>query len=381
MELSLSPEQGHLSDMVRGFLAAHYPFAQRQEAARLGAGWRPETWQAFATDLGLLGIGHCPELGGSGPETGNIEQMIVMEEMGRALCLEPYLDSIVVGASLLAADNGPRAREILGEVIHGRALLAFAWAEPAGRYGLERTSTMAEKSAQGWLLRGAKSMVTSGPLADYLLVLARTGPAGAGKNGLSLFLVDGRADGVLRADYSTIDGRRASDITFANVQLRADAMLGGEGDGYELATAAIDKGVAGICAEAVGLMERAHGDTMAYVAQRHQFKQALGNFQVIQHRLAEMHMHIEMARSAAMLALLRQDADVALRAQAVSAAKVVVGEALQFVGQSAVQLHGGMGMTDELAIGHCFKRLTMIGAEFGTVDHHLARYARQAGAE
>jgi alkylation response protein AidB-like acyl-CoA dehydrogenase len=253
--------------------------------------------------------------------------------------------------------------------------VACAWAEPLSRYNFASVRTQAVRQGDGWLLSGAKAVAMGAPWASHLLVTARTSGTGAEREGVSLFLVDRHRRGVTVSAYPTVDGRRAGDVTFDAVELSADALIGVEGRALDLLDQVGDEAIAALCAEALGVMARLLEDTVAYTRQRRQFGQPIAGFQVLQHRMVDMYMQVEMARSATYLATMKLGAPAVERALAASTAKVTVANACRFVGQNAVQLHGGMGMTDELAVSHYFKRATMIESEFGTVDFHLARHA------
>ena len=376
MDLELTSEQRQLQATLQRYLADHYGFAARQSAARSDEGWRREVWSAFASELGILGLGVPSAQGGLGG--GAVELMIVMEELGQVLALEPYLETVVIGAHLLSRADSPRARAALADVVAGRRVLAFAWAEPGVRYAPQDMAMTARRDGEGWRLDGGKSVVAAAPWADSLIVAARTGGSPGEPAGLSLFLVERGSAGLTAHAYPTLDGRRAADLVFDGVTAPGDALLGEAGAALPLVEDAMDRAVAALCAEAVGAMRRLHRNTLDYTAQRRQFGQPLSGFQALQHRMVDMFMQIEMAVSATLLATLKLEAPPAERARAVSTAKVTVGKAARFVGQNAVQLHGGMGMTDELAIGQYFKRLTLIEAEFGDLDHHLARHAALA---
>lgn len=372
MDFSFTDEQRQLRDSVRAFLAQRYPFEARRAASRSEAGWRPEIWQALADELGVLALPLPTDDGGLDGDP--VATMILMEEFGESLLIEPFLETVVVGGGLLRAAGGEVAEAELREIAAGRSRIALAWAEPTSRFRFDDVATSAVRDGNGWRLDGAKAVVTAAPWATRLLVTARTG------EGLSLFLVDPDTQGVILSPYPTIDGRRAADIRFEGAALPATALVGPEGGALPLIEAAGDAVIAAIGAEAVGVMRRLLADTIAYTRQRRQFGQAIADFQVLQHRMVDMFMQIEMATSAVYLATLKLGAEPAERARAASAAKVTIGRASRFVGQNAVQLHGGMGMTDELAIGHYFKRATVIETEFGSADYHLDRFAKLSRA-
>ena len=373
MNFELSDDQRMLQDMLRQFLAQRYGFAERVAASRSDLGYRPEIWSAFADELGLLGATISPDQGGLGG--GAVEQMIIMEELGRALVLEPVAETLFHGGWLLEKAGGSAA-QILRDVAKGKTRLALAIGEPQMRYDYEDIAATAERTAAGWRLNGQKAVVVGAPWADQLIVAARTSGSVGDAAGISLFLTAADEAGVAMHPYPTIDGRRAADIILTDVVVGSDALIGGEGQGLELLEELRDRAVAAQAAEAAGLLDKLLQDTVAYTQQRQQFGQPIATFQVLQHRMVDMYMHVELTRAAALLATLKLDAPADERARAASSAKATLAEACRFVGQNAVQLHGGMGMTDELPIGHYFKRATQIEGEFGTVDWHLARRAR-----
>jgi hypothetical protein len=372
MDFSFTEEQSLLRDTVAAFLADHYDFDKRRAAVASPSGWRPEIWRAFAQDLGILGASFAEDAGGLGG--GPTEVMVVMEEFGKALVVEPYLGTVVIGGGFLKRAGGQPAAGLIGEIIEGKATLAFAAAEPQSRYCLHDLAATARKDGAGWVLNGHKAVVVGAPWASHLIVTARTGGARRDQEGVSVFLVDKAAKGVVTRDYPTVDGQRASEITFENVAVGADALIGPEGAALPLVEEVVDEAVAALCAEACGVLRRLHEGTLEYTRQRKQFGAPISSFQVLQHRMVDMFMNVEQAVSMTYMAHIKLAESAAERAKAVSAAKVQIGRACRFVGQNAIQLHGGMGMTDEMAIGHYFKRATMIEGQFGSVDHHLARY-------
>jgi hypothetical protein len=330
-------------------------------------------WRAFAQDLGILGALAPAEFGGSGG--GPVEMMVIMEELGRALVVEPFLSTAVIAAGLLSGAPGPAAAALLPQIVAGDVVAAFAFAEPQARYDWRDLTTTARKDASGWALDGKKAMVFGAPWATHLIVTARTGGAQRERGGISTFVIEASAKGIGRRDYATIDGGRASDITFESVSLPANALIGAEGEAAPLLEQVIDAATVGLCAEAVGLMRAMHAQTVDYTKQRRQFGQPLGAFQVLRHRMVDMYIQLEQAVSMTYLAAIRLgDPDPMARTRAASAAKAQIGQAARFVGQQAIQLHGGMGLTDELAVGSYFKRATVIETQFGDTDHHLARY-------
>lgn len=372
MDFRLSDEQTMLRDALGRFLRDRYDFETRRARVVRG-GHDADLWADFAGALGILGASWPEACGGFGG--GAVEAMIVQEALGGALVTEPYLETVVVGGGLLRRIDDPRAPALLQGIVAGNVRIALATGEPTARFAIEDVGTRAVRTAGGWMLDGAKTVVIGAPSATHWIVVARTAGDRRDTAGISLFLIDPATAGVDRHDYRLIDGRPAADLRFAGTPLPSTALLGGDGDALPLLDRVLDEAIAALCAEAVGVMRRMLADTIDHCRQRRQFGQPLAAFQVLQHRMVDMYMAVEQAAAAALLATLRLDADPPMRARAASAAKATVGQAIRFVGQNAVQLHGAMGMTEELAVGHYFKRATVIESQFGTVDHHLARYA------
>ena len=371
MDFSFTEEQSMLRDTVASYLADNYDFDKRRAALAKEPGWRPDVWKAFAEELGILGAPFSEELGGLGG--GPIENMVVMEELGKALVVEPYLPTVVIGGGFLKHSGYAGAADLIGGIIGGQNIFAFAYAEPQGRYNLADLATTAKKDGAGWTLNGHKAVVIGGPYATHFIVTARTAGGQRDAHGVSVFLVERGAAGVSTRDYPTVDGFRASEVYFENVSLGADALIGPADHGLPLVEKVVDEAIAATCAEACGVLRKLHEGTLEYTKQRKQFGVPISSFQVLQHRMVDMFINVEQAVSMTYMANIKVSDD-AERAKAVSAAKVQIGKACRFVGQNAIQLHGGMGMTDEMAIGHYFKRATMIESAFGSVDHHLARY-------
>ncbi|OBF59130.1 acyl-CoA dehydrogenase family protein [Mycolicibacterium monacense] len=376
MDFSLTKEQELLRDGLTKFLSTRYGLEKSRAAAKTGAGWQPDIWRGFAEELGILGATLPEDAGGIGG--GAVEAMVIAEALGHALVVEPFVDTVVVAGGLLQRAGGETASAVLEKIVEGTALVALAATEATSGDNWRDVSTTAEKDGADWVLRGEKVVVTSAPLAGHLLVTARTSGGRDDEEGISLFLVDLSAvqGGLTMHAYRTIDDRRAADITFDGVRIPGEALLGEEGRAWPSIARARDEGAAAVCAEAVGAMRRVLADTVEYCKQRHQFGTPIGSFQVLQHRMVDMHMEVEKSVAATYLAVLNLESDEMVRARAVSAAKATIGRAARFVGQNAVQLHGGMGMTEELAIGHYFKRLTALQYEFGSTDHHVSRYAQ-----
>ncbi len=375
MNFKLSDEQQMLRDGLGKFLGARYTVQASRAAAKTGDGWQPEIWHAFASELGILGATLPEAVGGSGG--GPVETMVIAEELGRALVIEPYVDTVVVAGGLLRRAGGEAATAVLERIAEGSAVVALAVTEGASGDHWEGLSTNAFRDGENWVLTGSKTVVMAAPLATHLLIAARTGGEPAEQQGVSLFLTEFDAAappaGAEVHAYRTIDDRRAADLVFDGLRLPAAALIAE--DAWPSLARARDEGAAAVCAEAVGAMRTVLADTVEYCKQRQQFGAPIGSFQVLQHRMVDMYMEVEQSVAAAHLAVLNLDAEPDARARAVSAAKATVGRAARFVGQNAVQLHGGMGMTEELAIGHYFKRLTALQYEFGSTDYHRTRYA------
>ncbi len=374
MNFEYSDEQKLLSDTLKKFLATGYNFDARAKIMASPAGHSEDVWAALA-EMGLLGVPFAEEYGGFGGST--VDMMIVMEAIGEGLLVEPYLATVGLGGRFVAR-GGPAAPQerIQPSLIQGKTKMAFAHTEPGVRYDVAHVGMRVKKSGDGWVLDGDKRMVLHGGAADLLVVSARTAGGDRDQNGISLFLVERSAPGVKVTEYRTIDNLRVADIRFTNVAVTRDALIGGESAGFALAEDVVDYATALVCAEAVGAIKYAHDATLQYLKERRQFGVPIGTFQALQHRMVDILISLEQARSIATLACVKVDtADAAERKRVVSAAKIKIADAARHVSQEAVQLHGGMGMTEELKISHTFRRLTMIAQAFGDADHHLERFA------
>ena len=340
---------------------------QWRKFTRTPEGRDPAHWRQFA-ELGLFAAPLPEDYGGLGG--GPVDTMVVMEEFGRALVVEPFVPTVVIGGGLLAGTGGPLSEEFLPKIAGGETVMAFAFAEARSRYNLADLTTTATKEGDGYVLNGRKSVVLAAPWSDHLIVTARTGGGQREHKGISLFLVKTDAKGVARRDYVVMSGLRASEISFENTPAR---LLGEEGESLPLLETVVDHAIAAHLAEAVGAMGVLERATVEYAKTRKQFGQPIGKFQVLQHRMVDMFIALEQAQSASLMANLKlKDPD---GARAVSAAKAALGQYGRMVGESAVQIHGGIGMTDELAVGHYFKRLTLLETLYGSPDHHLRRMA------
>jgi len=371
VDFNYSDEQLMLRDTLSRYLADHYSFEQRQAAIRCAEGRRGSCWNELA-ELGLFGILIPESQGGMGG--GAVDVMIVMEAFGAALVVEPFLGTVVIGGGLLRRAGGALAAQMLPRIAAGEVRMAFASAEPESRYNLADLQTTATRRGSSFRLNGRKAVVVGAPWATHFMVTARTAGGRRDREGVSLLLIDRNAPGVRTLDYPTVDGGRASDLWFEDVELGPDALIGEADAAWPLLEQVVDEAIVATCAETCGVMRRMLADTVDYARQRKQFGVPIGSFQALQHRMVDMHVHIEQTVSLTCVAAMKSEAVPLERALAASTAKVKAARAAQFVGQGAVQVHGGMGITEELAVGHHFKRATVLEHAFGSADHHLGRY-------
>jgi alkylation response protein AidB-like acyl-CoA dehydrogenase len=388
MEFSLNNEQQQLKDSLERYLAKSYTFDMRRKLLNADMSAVSPHWRAFS-EFGLLGIGIGEEFGGMGVST-NLggtgvaaeDTMLVMEAFGRSLMLEPYLTSIVVAGSVLqagahtssATDAKARCGDLLGDLVSAARTVALATHERQGRYKLSHVATTAKRAGAHFVLNGSKAVALQGDSANTLIISARSSGAVGDTEGISLFIVDPNTEGLSRRGYATNDGQRAADITLHNVKISADNLICVEGNAYPTIESAIDAGLAALCAEAVGAMDALITQTLDYLKSRKQFGVAIGSFQALQHKMVDMFIATEQARSMAILAALKvASSDAVERRRAIAAAKSLVGQSARLVAQQAVQLHGGMGVTDDLPISHYFKRLTAIDMTWGDAHYHRSR--------
>src|SRR6202171_309945 len=378
MDFDLSEEQRLLKESVDGLLKTSYDFDQRKKYGAEKGGWSRSMWNKLA-EQGLLGLPFSEDDGGFG--AGAVETMIVMEALGKALVLEPYLATVVVaGGFLRHGGSAEQKAAYIPGIIDGTKTFAFAQLEKNSRYDLADVATTAKKKGSGWVIDGEKFVVLNGEAADTLIVTARTKGAQRDAGGIGVFLVPANAKGITKKGYPTQDGLHAADIAFTGVEVGADAAIGDPEDSLPLIERVADDARTAMCAEAVGIMDESLKTTVEYLKTRTQFGVPIGSFQTLQHRAADMFVAVEQARSMSMFATMASDFDDAKeRATAVAAAKVQVGKSGKFIGQQSIQLHGGIGMTQEAKIGHYFKRLTMIENSFGDTDYHLRRVTNSGG--
>ncbi len=375
MDFSFSEEQQQLQDAISRFVQGDYSFERRKGIITSPEGWSKEAWQGLA-DLGVLAM-NVPEAHG-GLGYGPIETLLAMQSVGPALLCEPLLESAVIATALVRDfGSGEQQAELLPVMAAGEAIVVLAHLEAAARGEADWVETRATKSGSDFLLQGHKAVVAQAASAHELLISARTDGAPGDAQGVSLFRVARDTPGLQLRAYPTLDGRRAAEVSLRDVRVPASALLGAAGAALPAIERALDIGLAALCAEALGLMQATVNATIEYLKTRQQFGQPIGRFQALQHRTADMLMHLEQSRSMAYLAAMNCTlADDTQRRKALSAAKIVVGNACRFISQQSVQLHGGMGMTDELTLSHWFKRLLAIELSFGDTDSHLQRFAQ-----
>jgi pimeloyl-CoA dehydrogenase small subunit len=378
MDFALTEEQELLRHSVQRLFADHYAFDARKRYAQEPSGYGRAQWARYA-ELGLLGLPFAEEHGGSAG--GPVETMIIMEEVGRALALEPYLSTVVLAGGLLRLGAGKAlCADLVPKIAGGGLMLAFAHAERQSRYDLADVAASARREGASYVLDGAKSLVLHGDSAGKFIMSARLSGGQRDRDGLALFLVDAVAKGVSTRGYATVDGLRAAEVTFAGVRVDGGVAIGEPGKAYPLIERVVDTAIAALAAEAVGAMAAMHEQTVDYMKTRKQFGVTIGSFQALQHRAAEMLVALEQARSMALLAtMMAAEENVRERRQAISAAKVQIGRSARIIGHGAIQIHGGIGMTMEAKVGHYFKRLTTIDTTFGDADYHLGILAESGG--
>ena len=372
MDFTFNEEQSLIQDQVDQFVQKEYDWETRQSLSNSELGFGEDNWKKFA-ELGWLGISVSEDSGGFGGSA--IESMLIMEAFGKGLVVEPFLETVIMAGGLIDDHGSDQQKSsFLEPAIAGEMHLALAYAEPQSRFNLSDVVTEAKEDGDNFVINGYKSVVMNGPSADQIIVSARTSGTQLDENGISLFIIDANASGLDKTNYKTVDGRRASDLTFENVSVSKENLIGDQDKGFEILDSAIDKAILAISAEAVGAMEVLYKTTVEYTKTREQFGTAIGKFQVLQHRMVDMFMEYEQCKSLLYMATMKHEEKAEDAKKAISGLKYQVGKAGKFIGQQAVQLHGGMGVTDELNVGHYFKRLTTVGTIFGNTDYHLKKY-------
>ncbi len=361
-----------LAESVARFIDNDYDFESRQQIVESDAGYSRELWQTYA-ELGWTAVPFAEDDGGL--DGGPIELILMMEQFGRGLVIEPYLATIVLAGGILRrAASGKQKKNWLSSIIEGRTQAALAYAEPQARFEISDVATKADANGDGFILNGQKNLVLNGSDADLLIVPARTGGSQSDESGITLFAVASDSTGIERKNYATVDAHLAADISFKNVHVDSESIVGEIGQGYAILQAAIDEATLAVCAEAVGILRTMHDKTVEYAKNRIQFGVPIGTFQALQHRMVDMLMACEQTHSLLLWAtMLNADGDADAQ-KAISALKYQIGTAGRMVAQEAVQIHGGMGVTWELDISHYFKRFTAIELLFGNADFHLNRY-------
>ena len=372
MDFTFNEEQTLIQDQVDQFVQKEYDWETRQSLSNSDLGFGEDNWKKFA-ELGWLGISVSEESGGFGGSA--IESMLIMEAFGKGLVVEPFLETMIMSGGILDNHGSDQQKSsILEPAIAGEMQLALAYAEPQSRFNLSDVVTEAKEEGENFILNGYKSVVMNGPSADKIIVSARTSGSQMEEEGISLFIVDAASEGLNRTNYKTVDGKRASDITIENLSVSKENIIGPINSGFAILDSAIDTAILAISAEAVGAMEVLYKTTVEYTKTREQFGTAIGKFQVLQHRMVDMFMEYEQCKSLLYMATMKHEEGSVDAKKAISGLKYQVGKAGKFIGQQAVQLHGGMGVTDELNVGHYFKRLTTVGTIFGNTDYHLKKY-------
>jgi pimeloyl-CoA dehydrogenase small subunit len=379
MDFDFNEEQRLLKESLDRLIGDRYAFEQRKSYGQSPEGWSRELWAQYA-ELGLLGLPFAEDYGGSAG--GPIETMIAMEAFGRALALEPFLATVVLGGGFLRHGGSARqCADLIPKIADGSLTFAFAHTERHSRYDLADIETRAVRDGAAWVLDGEKGVILHGDTADKLIVTARVGGGRRDRGGIGVFLVDANAEGVSRRGYPTQDGLHAAEVSLVHVRIGPEGVLGEPGAALPVIERVVDEGIAALCAEAVGAMAAMHELTVDYLKTRRQFGREIGTFQILQHRAVDMLIALEQARSMAMFAtMMAAEENAAERRNALSAAKVQIGRSVKFVGQQAIQLHGGIGMTMEYKVGHYFKRVTMIDTMFGDADYHLRELARRGAS-
>ena len=372
MNFELSDEQKMIQQSVERFVQANYDLNTRISLSSDNLGYSNDYWKSMA-ELGWLGLPFDESDGGFG---GNqIDVLVIMEQFGKGLVLEPYLASIVMGGGALKKGGTESLKkEILPGLVDGTKQLSFAYAEQQSRFDLEDVITSARKEGDNFILNGQKSMVQNAETADHIVVVARTSGGQIDENGITLFLVDANSEGLSMENFPTVDGLRASEITLENVSLNADRVVGNVDEGFEILQSVANDAILALSAEAVGAMEVLYKDTVEYTQQREQFDHPMSEFQVLQHRMVDMFMEYEQCKSMLYRATMESVQDPKAAQRTIHGLKHLIGKSGLFVGENAVQLHGGMGVTEELRIGHFFKRLLVIDSMFGNADHHLQKF-------
>ena len=372
MNFELSEEQKMIQQSVERFVQENYDLSNRIKISSEDPGFSKEYWSSMA-ELGWLGLAFSEEDGGFG---GNqIDTLVLMEQFGKGLVLEPFLANVVLGGGSIKRGASKEIKDsIIPSLIDGSLQITLAYAEEQSRFDIEDVATAAREENGGFIINGKKSMVLNAESADKIVVVARTSGSQVDEEGISLFVVDADAEGIEKENFPTVDGLRASEIIFKDVKVESTSLIGEKDKGFSILQAVVNDAILALAAEAVGAMEVLYKDTVEYTQQREQFDHPLSDFQVLQHRMVDMFMEYEQCKSLLFRATMETVQDPSLSQRTVHALKHLIGKSGIFVGESAVQLHGGMGVTEELRIGHFFKRLLVIDSQFGNADFHLDKF-------
>ena len=372
MNFELSEEQKMIQQSVERFVQENYDLSNRISISSEDPGFSKEYWSSMA-ELGWLGLAFAEEEGGFG---GNqIDTLVLMEQFGKGLVLEPFLANIVLGGGAIKRSNSQQLKEtIIPGLIDGSLQITLAYAEEQSRFDLNDVATSATEDGEGFILNGKKSMVLNAESADKIIVVARTSGGQTEEDGISLFILDTGSEGIVMENFPTVDGLRASEISLENVKVSKEDLVGERDKGLDILQAVANDAILALAAEAVGAMEVLYKDTVEYTQQREQFDHALSDFQVLQHRMVDMFMEYEQCKSLLFRATMETVQDPIMAQRTIHALKHLIGKSGIFVGENAVQLHGGMGVTEELRIGHFFKRLLVIDSQFGNADFHLEKF-------
>ena len=372
MNFELSEEQKMIQQSVERFVQENYDLPKRVEISSKDPGYSKEYWGSMA-ELGWLGLPFEEKDGGFG---GNqIDTLVIMEQFGKGLVLEPFIANVVLGGGAIQIGGSKELKkEMLPGLIEGSKQMTLAYAEQQSRFDLEDVATSARKEGDKFIINGQKSMVLNAESADHIVVVTRTTGGQVDEEGITLFLVDSDMKGLEIQNFPTVDGLRASEITFDNVEVSSERMIGEQDKGFDILRTVSNNAILALCAEAVGAMEILYKDTVEYTQQREQFDHPLSDFQVLQHRMVDMFMEYEQCKSLLFRATMETIQDPEMAQRTIHALKHLIGKSGIFVGENAVQLHGGMGVTEELRIGHFFKRLLVIDSQFGNADFHLDKF-------
>ena len=372
MNFELSEEQKMIQQSVERFVQENYDLSNRIKISEEDPGFSKEYWSSMA-ELGWLGLAFSEEDGGFG---GNqIDTLVLMEQFGKGLVLEPFLANVVLGGGSIKRGASQEIKDsIIPSLIDGSLQITLAYAEEQSRFDIEDVATAAREENGGFIINGKKSMVLNAESADKIVVVTRTSGSQVDEEGISLFVVDADAEGIEKENFPTVDGLRASEIIFKDVKVESTSLIGEKDKGFSILQAVVNDAILALAAEAVGAMEVLYKDTVEYTQQREQFDHPLSDFQVLQHRMVDMFMEYEQCKSLLFRATMETVQDPSLSQRTVHALKHLIGKSGIFVGESAVQLHGGMGVTEELRIGHFFKRLLVIDSQFGNADFHLDKF-------